>query len=457
MADVLRLADISQGTTVDLLSGTMQLIDNTWMTQTPGEEYDYNKVPFGAVPSFKNFSAVQETMDLLGNDTSVNVRSGVNSIEDVLEGARLYHSNELHETSYWLEWNADGESAKRSLLYTGAMQYPLSVGVNQFLPNNRLVGRLTMTRHPLWETTTATTISSSGVSCSGGMWQITGVPGTAPARLSSFSADWGTGGSSDIAELWVGIRPDYYGRSGFDPVWPVENGTAATDTSVSSGAMYTTFATDETMTKRFEVSVDDVISSDYNHMIGRYLVLARAKVAAADTVVGVQMAAGYISAGFRTPSAARYIDGKTGYHLLELGYIQIPSAGVYYGQPADAARRYCIELRAEHIEGTQGLYIDSFYLIPSEHFLYINGVSVVTNNPAWAVVKENDAVHIGGYWGAYQANAVGSAIDWYLPVGASVLVIAGQDDIAEAAPHSLTNNLDLSIDYYPRWRSFRDS
>ena len=72
-------------------------------------------------------------------------------------------------------------------------------------------------------------------------------------------------------------------------------------------------------------------------------------------------------------------------------------------------------------------------------------------------VKENDAVHIGGYWGAYQANAVGSAIDWYLPVGASVLVIAGQDDIAEAAPHSLTNNLDLSIDYYPRWRSFRDS
>ena len=48
MADVLRLANIDQSTTIDLLDGTYKLRDYSWPTGSPSVVSDYEPVPFGA-------------------------------------------------------------------------------------------------------------------------------------------------------------------------------------------------------------------------------------------------------------------------------------------------------------------------------------------------------------------------------------------------------------------------
>lgn len=466
MANVLRLADVSQGTTVDLLAGTMQLLDGTWMTSGAGEAYDYTNTPYGAIPAFKNFDNVVETMDLLGNAASATIRAGTDAIEDILEGARLYHSNDLYDTSYWLEWNANGESAKRSLIYSGKLQYPLSTGVNQFIPHSRLLARLAIVRHPLWENTTATTITRANTSCSGGTWAVAGIPGTAPARP-IFQASGRTGGGT-IEQFWIGIRPLYEGSGSYNPVWPAENGqpnNPDTDTAVSGSVMDIGFTTTTALTQRFYVSVEDVLGSNYNHMIGRYLVLARVKVNAADTVVGIQMRTGYATlASNQVPCAERFIDGKTKWHLIELGHFQIPGGGWYYGGASDAARKSAIFLWAELLEGTEiagALQVDGFYLIPSEHFAYVGNAATVysggNTNPIKIVVQENDITLVEADFGGYPLLGLDVGVnDFYLPTGSSIITIAGQRNYDNNDPaHNTADAVDLQLSYYPRWRSYR--
>lgn len=458
MADVLRFADISQGTTLDLLGGTLKLLDNSWVTRSPPLEYDYTKSTYGATAQLKNFGTVVETMDLLGNDTTVNIRAGTNALEDILEGARLYHSNDLHDTSYWLEWNIDGESPRRSLLYEGAIQYLQGVGLSPFMENDKLHCRLALTRHPFWENTSATSISSSNVSCSGGMWHITGVPGTVPARPSEFQAA-GSGGT--IEELWVGIRDDYEGRSSFDPVWECEDGqvnSPYTDTSSAGGMMTCGFTTTAALTKRFSVAVEDVLGGNYNHMAGRYLVIARVKVTNADTTAGIQMKTGYHTLETNlVPSAERYIGGLTKWHLQELGYVQFPPGGSYHGMAADAMRKAVITIWAERVEGTGSLNVDTLYLVPSEHFFYAMDAAIVGAGNVQAIVQENDSgLVVANYSGSPLVGLNSALTDFYVPVGASVAVVVGQRNYtANNPPHNTADQVDLSLDYIPRWRSYR--
>lgn len=179
MADVLRLANIDQSTTIDLLDGTYKLRDRSWPTGSASLVNDYAPVPYGAHTSFQNFITQVETMDLVARDTSVNIRAAQRDIYAVLEGARQYgrkplwtrpQATALHiPESWWLEWNVDGEPAKRSLIYEGSQALLTENCAGPFLSSGASLMRLALIRHPFWESVSSTNLAiQEGINCWGG-------------------------------------------------------------------------------------------------------------------------------------------------------------------------------------------------------------------------------------------------------------------------------------------------
>ena len=134
MAAVLRfIDDNSPPGTYDLLGGTLKLEARSWRTRTPAVVGKYRHVAYGAQAQFSHFGVLVEQMDLVGQDTVSNLITGVNDIEDFLERARLNSMMPQRSTNVWLEAHADGESARRSLVYEGSLAYSSAAGISRFL------------------------------------------------------------------------------------------------------------------------------------------------------------------------------------------------------------------------------------------------------------------------------------------------------------------------------------
>ena len=76
MAKVLRIADITQGTTVNILSGALGMEQSTWRTRQAGDR-------------------VIETMDLVAVDTDANIMAGEAAINNALYETRRWHRDPL--------------------------------------------------------------------------------------------------------------------------------------------------------------------------------------------------------------------------------------------------------------------------------------------------------------------------------------------------------------------------
>ena len=161
MAEVLRLADITQANTVDLLAGTIHLRTGGWSTQTTAQ--------------LARRALVTEVLNLYGKDTVANLTSGLVTIEKFIELGRRYQADPAYRDSIWLEVNADGEDPRRALVYGGKLQYRALAGMSPMLERGALFANLALDRHPLWEDTSATSDSiGTNVSCLGGHVDIDG-------------------------------------------------------------------------------------------------------------------------------------------------------------------------------------------------------------------------------------------------------------------------------------------
>jgi len=127
MAAVFRLANVDQTTTVDLLNGALKLRYNSFAPRTPAFQNQYTHVRFGAQQHFQYYGVQVETFDVFAQDTLANVIAAIYAIEQMLEKVRLWHEDPLRYESVWLEWNSNGESPKRSLIFEGSIQYPADV------------------------------------------------------------------------------------------------------------------------------------------------------------------------------------------------------------------------------------------------------------------------------------------------------------------------------------------
>ena len=103
MAEQLRLANVDQTSTVDLLDGTLKLRARSWKTFSAIPNVTYDNMPYGALPRFQHFQPITETMDLVGDDTDTNLITAINEIEAVLEDTLKFHRNPHEQYSWWLE------------------------------------------------------------------------------------------------------------------------------------------------------------------------------------------------------------------------------------------------------------------------------------------------------------------------------------------------------------------
>lgn len=470
MANVLRLAkyDLTNSlvSSIDLLDGTLKLEEESWRTQMAVPRMLYEKLSLGMQATFMEYAPVTEVLGLIGADTVPNLTAALVDLEEVLEEVRLFHAGEMSAEPWFFEFNADGEAVKRALLFAGMVQYPPGVGVNPLMEYDRIKAQVALVRHPFWETIAFESFSdlSAGTSTLGGQLEFSDIYGTVPARIRGLSTYRQNYVSGTLTEWWIGVRSAHKGTANFEPVWECEDGTnnAGSDTTdqADGGAsggntVRVTFATQPGLYKRMAITVDDACSghSDYEHQVGRYLVLCRCKVDSG--TAGIQMRSGYPE---QNEHQEVYVN-NTSYKFHPLGEITIPAWATYRLASNDPCQYFAITLYAERISsgGSDYLYMDCLVLVPMEHLLYMDDTQVDNGGQVLYILSTPD----DGYSCYAVENIVSGAVDdspalsfndWHLPIDGGVVVAVAQG----AASHVLSEKVRLSFQYYPRWKSYRN-
>lgn len=455
MARVLRIADVTQTDTIDLLAGTWALEQRSWTTMGPSP----------------NLDLINETVSLIASSDDLTIADAAAEIDERLEKVRRFHADPSQNISYWLETNTADEQARRALLYNGSTVIGTGIGYGPLFEQDTGVLSLSLSRHPLWEATSSATFSTSALTINGAAASLPTVAGTAPARMYQVDVYLDTnGGLTPISELWIGIRPDYAGSADFVPLWEAELGTStSTDVSIQadvtasdSKIMQCDFTTSESLTDRVTVTADDVTAStNFDHFKGRYLVLGRVKASAASTTIGLQLRPGYyanIGANSYAVCEEVFIT-NTVWRLVPLGEVSIPPEGSYTGQTTAHLQYFGFSLWAERVSGTGKLDFDYLCLIPADHMVWIDGAmfsdNIYPQPGARFLTHENDtqmalSYYNGGPMGGVEYNLR----DWYLPIGNNKIVVAGQPG---ALAHPLDYTFTLYFYYYTRWRTYRGS
>lgn len=465
MALIFRLANLTQTTVYDLLNGTLRLVENSWETRTPAVQNDFKTLPFGGTASFKNYDRVQETMGLIGADTVGNLLTAANAIEAFQELARRWHNDPLQSASAWLEFNASGEGARRSLIYDLALTYGQMVGITPTLAALKLQARLSLTRHPLWEATSADTYTNLAMSTLGGTAILTTGASVVPARIKEFRVN---GVAYPLLyRVWAGLREANLGTAHFSAVWECENAAATMGTDATrqtggagsgGGWVDVIFAT-PTACQRWSMRVGDT-GAYAEEYLGTYQVLCRCKVTAG--TVALQFRAGATSTlttPATTPNELVYVT-NTAYRLIPLGEFQIPAAGYRAAQYDPYAIQFTeAQIWAERIDGAGTLALDCIVLIPAGHTVKAVGANIYTDpGPEYYPLKfythENDTTAAVAKRGPGEpaVNLEEATFqDWYLPNTTALLVVAAEAE----DQHVLGSQVDTILTAYKRFLSYR--
>jgi hypothetical protein len=437
MAQVVKLVCAAL-TDVDLLSGNIKLSSDGWETTTSNEK-------------------VWETITLVGAATDANIRTTKDQIDDMAEQARQYNLNPRVADEVWFQWNADSESAKQALVYEIQSEILAHESLSSpLLGGDVAIMKIAIQRHPENENTSATTDTASGVSTLGGQWTIGNISGSSPQRIQKLQISTADAGIRQ--EIWVGIRPLYEGVGSFTALWEAEDGgtgsgvTSPADGTASGGnkiqADLTVTANDGL---KSEISIANVVGSNYNHFIGKYHVLARMKVASSATQVMVELAQWW--KGSYSSQGITFVDGETSWKLFSLGTISLPP----FADRGNVASGHAdfddcgFAVLANSVDDTGTLDIDCYVLIPAEHSVTILGAGVDTTDNLWLYTDPDE-----GQWAIGESSqALGglqpSFENWEYPVGGGLLVVAAQ----ASTGHTLSRTVAFSISLYPRWKSYR--
>jgi len=472
MANVLRLANNDQSTTVDFLSGTLKYQTSSWIETTAMMAGEYDFSPYGPQSRFSYFEPVSEIIELFGRDTATNLRAAVKSITTILEKSRRYHDDPWHNTtsgaagpeSWWLEWSIDGESTRRALLYTGSVSILHGgIGLTPMLECGQVLTMLQFTRHPLFESVSINQESHAWTTrLVTATDTFTSIPGEVPGRISQMSLTCDA--TEELYQAWVGIRPKGIGSTNFHSLWECEDGSAYNGATLSvadgnasppgSGKSTQKSSPAASLTKYWDMSVFDVHSANGNinfvHNMGTYLVLLRCKVDSG--TVGLQMRQGYIG-GDTVPSEEVFID-HTSYKLIELGEFRVPPAPVDEQQDltAEFVSLCGIEIYAEQVSGTSTLYLDCVAMIPTAHFFSVNRAPGTGPCGTDCFTRPNDEhIAIGRAGSSYGLGIESMFQNWAIPPGDSTLVAAAQGE----SSHNMSDSLIMVLDYYPRYLMYR--
>ncbi len=471
MAQVLQITDGT--TTVNLISGALKWALEGWQTQSAN-------------------AGTWEVIQLVSDDTDANIRSAIIDMEKLFEKARMYAEDDNEGVPVVLKWASEGEASKQTVIRDGRVNLLTSNRVSPLLGGIGTRLSVTVLRDYAYESTSATTVTASGISSLGGTLVIGNDTGTLPQRIGKMKLNTTTIYSTE--KIWAGIRRTRNGVAGFVPKWEAEtitllgaggiagvggySGTVIADATASGGTTvaihYGAIGT---------ASVDDIgyvswdgsdTGTNRDDIVGRYLVLGRMRANATSATALFQLKhlmGGTTSAfGYEPELAGELLfDGATMgtvYHFQELGVVQIPPGGNRgtIVTAADEILSYQMHLYSQRLSSAGTIYVDCFTLIPAEHLFTAKNLYLPLTNGTAALEAYT---FIDGTQRAYQRDArVGDtpsalmsitadfdsgAYPWEYPVGGGVLVIATDGTALQDG----TATIGVSMDLYPRWASYQ--
>jgi hypothetical protein len=443
-----REISISDGTTtLNFLTGTLILKDGTWSPKTAVE-------------------SVWETMELFSNASSANIRTAYDQLEDLFKAGRKYKDSPIEATPVWLTWQSKDETTKRSLVLDGTIEILSSLISGPMMGKNRINLRVAIQRQRIFEAASSSAYAPGALSNTGGKATLASLGGIEDGRIASLIISSATAAAA-LSRIWVGLRPLRNGTTGFISLWECENGTVnygnpgpdtekIDDQTASSAHSVRVNFTMPTLNWRDTIYLSDIASTNLDDFVGRYLVLGRIKVDAADTQVMIQLQHGWMGFSRGSIVGTTYISGQTSWKLVELGQVQLPPTGYRGTGPTigSGLGDYALKLYAERISISGLLYFDCLILIPAEHLCVINGTSVgLSGGEAAAYVNplEGDQYAIGAQSNDILGNIEYSFTDWQFPRKGGLLVVAAQGSSA----HTLSQTLTPVFAVYPRWRGLR--
>lgn len=443
MAQVFRLANKTQTSTYNFLTGNLKPAD---MIRTPNGDGWYTT-----------------TMTLVARTTDANIISAVNTIDELAEANALFWEDQHRTESIWLEESATDETTKRSLIQSIELT-PLQVGwFSTMLNKTGALYSLTIIHSAAWENVTGGSVVTTDVGPLGELITLPAIDGSLPGRIWDMNITGDADTTGTLTTFWGGIHSTQgtTGTSDFNAIIELEKGTlGSTDVALGSdsddASPYGTtdnIITYTATTDDFQVvavSMDQAFTSTaYDHWIGDYLVLLRAKLSA-ESAVKLHLDVGYTAGAAHV--GPNVYTSSTAYIMLEMGTISLPP----FPRDRTALLLGDLEFRLylQRIGGVSTvLTADCLVLIPSEHAFKITSASIPNANTFGVkcyqyedglIAAQN--LHSDGY---VNISAYYSPTNFVYPVAGGSLIVVGQ----ETAGHHMVNDIGVSVYYYERFRT----
>lgn len=371
----------------------------------------------------------------------------------------------------WLRCQATGETGGRQALLRKLRGKALSDVYTPQLESLYWIRKyaLEMERKGLWEETSFSNYTATGLNLVGGMSDLTAggsgaVEGDEYARLALTNILGVNGGGGPIERAWLGFRSTRHGtRANFQTYWSLRKsaafdadttgGTANADATAKDGyKTITTFATVATLLRRATIRCQDV-TANYSDQRGTFTILLRAKNSAAGTV-RVRLADGlYSNTTLRTQSRA--VISSTSWKFYEMGTVTIPSPAKLFNATS-YLQNYAMGIDAERISGACSLEMDCLVLIPiDEGFVYAEGMQVQysggSTEPCYIAKKADGRVDATQFISSVAVSMCPAKVSKGMPVGSVSIVGAGQ----RSTVSTLADNVTVDMYLYRRWKFMR--
>jgi len=210
------------------------------------------------------------------------------------------------------------------------------------------------------------------------------------------------------------------------------------------------------MQSRFYVKVSN-ITANYQDQRGKFIVLLRAQLGAADTTVFVRLLDGYTSGADTLRAQDKVKITSTAWKLYSLCTVSIPPL---YGLASQKLiQSFRLVLQASRTEGAGDLNADQFILIPvSEGAIHVNSMGIEQYHATYIETRPEDTVSGWTYSDAARTTVsqpvspeTQGPYGFSLPVGQGSTVCAGQ----RATAHDEGDKVLIYYDTVHRWRTLR--
>ena len=417
------------------------------------------------------------------------MRAAITILEDLLTQAVNFHDENSRERwSVWLHETAEAEAladqaqsygVRRALIYDYTLQQERSTEFHSPLlkDNNELwVATVAIKRGP-WETGSEVTVSSPPATLPVGQtWDLSATGGnesggTLDGRISElrFKAN-SAAGTGNPYRMWFAIGEHYLGIYDYamtlNPasadVTPLDGGANVYDVFDSTLALDVAEIDFAGFGESLKFALTRKSTTPY-FMVGKHLGLLVARNTVANTVTRLRLSASFKSPADTAGSGTyTYVFANEeeitddAWHIIDAGVLQLPPSQRSV-EPLNNmlnANLY-LNIEAERLSGTGNLRLATLFLLPAERRLFIDHAPVAAGSDVVSVyTTENGSVeaHIKDTAGAVELPPV-EPVNWRWPKDGGVLYFLAE----RATGYNRNDEIDnIQLQWYPRWRSYRN-